>query len=244
MLLRVMSEMRRKTQDKNSSPMDGSARAAQCGVMIIIAIALIAIIAPFAINIGFQTEASCALFSAQWSAGDLLVYCGSVFSGLGTLLLGALTLYQNKLLRDETDKRIQAEKAREYATFMPTIGLQDRNVFGDAVILEVSNFSFASIKDIAFSDIRGMDNDGNAKWTFDDELLPMLLPGESNEVQIGYLNNEHFLTQQPLETIEMKMTCVNQLGFRYSFSIQGTAKETKTFGNPKRFQWQIEPIIA
>lgn len=235
--------MPKKPLDKNPSSMDRNTKVIKMGAIVVTAIILIVIVAPLVINVAFQANAPCALLAAQWSAGDLLVYCGGIFSGLGTLLLGALTLYQNKLLRDETEMRIQAEKAQEYATFMPTIDLRDRNVFGDVVGLEVSNYSFTPIKDIVFSKIKGLDKEGDIKWVYDDVLLPMLFPGELSEVQIGYFNDECFQTQKPLETIKMEMSCLNQLGFKYSFNIQGIAKEAKTFGNPKCFRWSIEPII-
>ena len=45
------------------------------------------------------------MFQAEWSAGDALGYYGAVLSFLGTVILGALALYQNHIIKEEANKK-------------------------------------------------------------------------------------------------------------------------------------------
>lgn len=59
---------------------------------------LIFVIPLFVANILFLIPASNEFFVAKWGAGDFISYFGSFLSFIGTLLLGALALYQNDKL--------------------------------------------------------------------------------------------------------------------------------------------------
>lgn len=63
--------------------------------LIILVIFLIPL---FVANIMFTIPAFNEFFAAEWEAGDFLSYCGAFLSFFGTILLGALALYQNDKL--------------------------------------------------------------------------------------------------------------------------------------------------
>lgn len=56
------------------------------------------------INLLFKIDALNKFFIAEWSAGELLGYIGAFYALVGTIILGGLSLYQNKLFKDESDK--------------------------------------------------------------------------------------------------------------------------------------------
>lgn len=51
-----------------------------------------------------------SFFIAEWSAGELLQYYGGGLAFLGTVVLGALSLHQNEIIRQESDKRIELQE--------------------------------------------------------------------------------------------------------------------------------------
>ncbi len=74
---------------------------------------------PFIIHILFKLHPNNDFFVAEWSAGELLSYYGSILAFLGTVILGALSLYQNHLIKQESDKRAELLEQREHESNMP-----------------------------------------------------------------------------------------------------------------------------
>ncbi len=74
---------------------------------------------PFIIHILFKLYPNNDFFVAEWSAGELLSYYGSILAFLGTVILGALSLYQNHLIKQESDKRSELLEQREHESNMP-----------------------------------------------------------------------------------------------------------------------------
>ena len=72
--------------------------------LICVVILLLLIGIPFVINILFKINATTDIFVAEWSAGDALGYYGAILSFFGTVVLGALALYQNHIIKTEADK--------------------------------------------------------------------------------------------------------------------------------------------
>ena len=96
--------MKNKSQVDTTSTHDSTARMGIAAVVILVAICLAT---PVFINIAFQHVAPVGTLEARWTPGELLGYAGGAFSCLGTVFLGCLTLHQNRLLRDETNRRIE-----------------------------------------------------------------------------------------------------------------------------------------
>ncbi len=72
-------------------------------VLIIVALLVLPIII---VHVLFKLEAKHNFFIAEWSAGDVLCYIGAFYAFLGTASLGALSLWQNITLREESTKEI------------------------------------------------------------------------------------------------------------------------------------------
>ena len=58
-------------------------------------------------------------FVAEWDAGDALGYYGAILSFIGTVVLGALALYQNHIIKTEADKKAALAEEQEHAENMP-----------------------------------------------------------------------------------------------------------------------------
>lgn len=74
---------------------------------------------PFIIHVLFKLHSNIDFFVAEWTAGELLSYYGSILAFLGTVILGALSLYQNQIIKQESDKRTELLEQRERESNMP-----------------------------------------------------------------------------------------------------------------------------
>ena len=90
-------------------------------VFVIICFVIIVIGVPFAIHCLFKIHPTedYDFFVAEWSAGELLQYYGGVLAFSGTVILGALSLHQNEIIKQESDKRIAIQEKREHDSNMP-----------------------------------------------------------------------------------------------------------------------------
>lgn len=89
-------------------------------VIVVIIVLLVAIfIIPFIINLLFKIKAPIELFGAEWNAEDALSFYGSFLSLLGTVVLGAVTVYQTNKAHQQTEKANNiAEQSNELAIQM------------------------------------------------------------------------------------------------------------------------------
>ena len=111
------------------------------GAVVVLAIIVLCLLTPLLINLAFQHVAPVSFLEARWTPGELLGYTGGVFSCLGTVFLGCLTLHQNKLLRDETNRRLEAEKERNRLVFRPDFNIEFRESMGDKIRFKLKNIS-------------------------------------------------------------------------------------------------------
>ena len=70
-----------------------------CIIIICIAAFVVVIGVPFGINLLFKIQSNINIFEAEWTAGDALGYYGALLSFIGTVVLGALALYQNHIIK-------------------------------------------------------------------------------------------------------------------------------------------------
>ena len=73
-------------------------------------------------------------FVAEWDAGDTLGYYGAILSFIGTVVLGALALYQNRIIKTEADKKAALAEEQEHAENMPRFFLRFGGASGFAEV--------------------------------------------------------------------------------------------------------------
>lgn len=127
---------------------------------LILSLGLVFLI-PLAINWLFGQAAPCELLEAKWLAADALSYGGNALAFVGTIVLGAVTVYQSWKADQKTDRAnqlaadalVQTEKANELAAQMQK--------------LEQARFvSMVSVGDLDISK-RGFDTPKYASRKFD-----------------------------------------------------------------------------
>ena len=59
---------------------------------------------PFLINLTFSIPALCDFFNVDWEAKDALSYYGSALGFIGTVIFSGLALWQNHIIKTESDK--------------------------------------------------------------------------------------------------------------------------------------------
>ena len=73
--------------------------------LICLAVLFLLIGVPLIINILFKIPATTTFLEAEWNASDALAYYGAILSFIGTVVLGALALYQNHIIREESKQK-------------------------------------------------------------------------------------------------------------------------------------------
>ena len=58
-------------------------------------------------------------FVAEWDVGDALGYYSAILSFIGTVVLGAFALYQNRIIKTEADKKAALAEEQQHAEKMP-----------------------------------------------------------------------------------------------------------------------------
>lgn len=137
-----------------------------CLMMFIILIGI-----PFVINLLFKANININIFKAEWSAGDVLSYYGAVLSFIGTVILGALALYQNHIIREES-------KQKEHIENMPKFHLMFGGSHGFCCKLgiKVKNISPNIAYNVNIYDVRIKDGIKNI-WTSEETFsFPSITP--------------------------------------------------------------------
>lgn len=129
-------------------------------VVICLVIIIVLIVIPFFINVLFKVDTNIRLLQAEWSAGDALGYYGSVLSFVGTVILGALALYQNYIIKQEADKKAEMLEEKERIENMPRFHLRFGGCsgFGANLSFVIKNISSNISYDIRIYDIRIQDS--------------------------------------------------------------------------------------
>lgn len=121
---------------------------------------------PTIIHILFKLDFKISFLYAEWTAGDLLEYYGAILSFIGTVVLGVLALYQNKLIKDESDARILIQEKRAIEENMPKFVATSKGSNGNCTNLhfEIKNISNNLSSEIKLSDIKIISPDGSEFW--------------------------------------------------------------------------------
>ena len=136
------------------------------GVVIVVLVAVALVFLPLIINHIYYLEAPADFFITDLNVADFVVYYASALSFLGTLILGMLTLHQNKRAQDKTDEinKLQlelqkrsmdlAEKqySQEMSATIPKFNVSISNYSGHYLNprIKIRNVSSMLISDLTF----------------------------------------------------------------------------------------------
>ncbi len=110
-------------------------------ICLLVVFALIGV--PLLINVLFKIDSGICALQAEWSAGDALGYYGAVLSFLGTVVLSALALYQNHIIKVEADKKATMLEERERIKNMPKFCTRSLSFSGEyaKISFDIENIS-------------------------------------------------------------------------------------------------------
>ena len=211
------------------------------GIAAVVILVAICLATPVFINIAFQHVAPVGTLEARWTPGELLGYAGGAFSCLGTVFLGCLTLHQNRLLRDETNRRIEVEEERSRLAFRPAFNIKFRERTGDRIGFTLQTVSPSLARNIVISEIVGIDDKEQTKWKSDNKTIPFLDKEGSHCIQVGELDSSKLKATNKLARIEMHLACTNQLGKEYLFKLTGFYTD-KSESSPDQLHWACEEV--
>lgn len=141
---------------------------------------------PLIINWIFKQPALCEFFVVDWEAKDALAYYGSALGFLGTVIFSALALWQNHMIKTESNKRQEVLDRMEVQKHMPIIEVRPSSCSGSGMHLSfnISNVSENVALDIVVSKIQILNNDGSEFWINDREYKYQHLGTEAISISL------------------------------------------------------------
>lgn len=190
---------------------------------------------PLIIHILFKLHPNIDFFVAEWTAGELLSYYGSILAFFGTVILGALSLYQNQIIKQESDKRAELLEQREHESNMPRFRLRHVGSQGNILKmqLDIENISENIANDIVLFDVKILSNSKEVLW--DKKSAIHLDTIQANDKATIYLGNPA-LTEDNC-CFKMKMNCNDKYGDIHSYKIWAFCKTISSIPH-----FQIEEI--
>ena len=185
-------------------------------ICILVLISLVGI--PFVINLLFKINSNVSVLEAEWSAGDALGYYGAVLSFIGTVVLGALALYQNHIIKTDTDAKSKLLEAQEKAENMPRFFLRSYGASGFCGQLKIAimNVSNNIAYDINIYNIR-LEQGTNILWEYKDTYgSPAINPQKQIELQTQTPSQTHKDDTVFLAT----MTCLDKYNDKHEYALK------------------------
>lgn len=182
---------------------------------------------PLIIHVLFKIKAPNSFLVAEWSAGDLLSYYGSILAFLGTVVLGILALYQNHIIKIEADRRTELLEQREYEKNMPKFIAAPNgcNGFTSNLRFSIRNISENLASEVEFYDIKILKPNNEIFWHT-----------EKTYKQSAISSNEEFrieLNNPPIRedgyTFSLEMQCIDKFNAKHKYMIKGFCEKVDTF---------------
>lgn len=191
-------------------------------VLIIILVFVAVVGIPLLIHWLFKIYPSNPFWIAEWTAGELLGYYGSVLAFIGTIILGALALYQNNALQIESNKRAKLLEQRELEEKMPRFFAESKLSNGHCTNLrfEIKNTSENIANEIIVYGIRVLKPDDSVFWETDRIFQFATLPANTSiEIQ---LDNPSIVEANYVFSVGLK--CKDKLNGSHDYIAKGVCE--------------------
>lgn len=183
---------------------------------------------PFLINLLYKVDAAVDIFAAEWSAGEALSYYGAVLSFIGTVVLGALALYQNHIIKVEADKKSALVEEQERIENMPRFFVRflAANGYCGKLKFALMNVSNNMAYDVEIYDIK-IKNGTKTVWETEDTYSsPAINPQKHIEIQtMSPASNEKFEM-----VLFATMSCNDKYRVRHEYLIKIVCKHPNNYG--------------
>lgn len=176
-------------------------------------LSLLAVGGPLLVHYLFKLKTSNIFWVAEWSAGEFLSYYGSVLSFGSTIILSGLALWQNDMIRKESNKHtamLTEMEQNKCCPFFKVMCIGEKNMHSN-IIIKVSNITDNIALDVK---ILEMQKSFKGKDNFE-KSYEILNSNDSIEVPLGNgaMDNK--------EVLLMEIQCNNIYGNKFSFNVKG-----------------------
>lgn len=136
-------------------------------IVVILAVLFAVIVVPLIINWSFTIPAKWPFLAVSWEAKDALAYYGSALGFIGTVIFSGLALWQNHIIKTESDKHSRALEEMEHKKNMPHLHCLSSSCWGDCMKLsfKIENISDNVAKNVNISKISIINKDGTEYWS-------------------------------------------------------------------------------
>lgn len=196
---------------------------------LIIGIGSIFIIAgvPFIIHVLFKINTTHSFWVAEWDAGDMLGYYGSILSFIGTVVLGILALYQNHIIKTEADKRTKLLEEKEYESNIPKFIANPNRCNGLNANLgfSIRNVSENLASEIIIYDVKIIKPNNEIFWNADKTYSHSAI-SSNDEFKIELKNPG---IKEDGYIFSMEMQCVDKYNNKHRYMIKGLCEKINDF---------------
>ena len=178
---------------------------------------------PFLIHILFKIHLKTNFWVAEWEAGNLLEYYGTILSFTSTVILSILSLYQNHVIKEVADKRSKLLEQREHENNMPKFIAYAirRNGKTSNLSFTVKNISENFARDVRIEDVKILKPDNTVFWSTKKTYCFMFL-NSSNAFTVD-LDNPPINEEGHM--FLMEMSCYDKYGKLHYYYIKGILKK-------------------
>lgn len=183
---------------------------------------------PFIINVLFKIYSPIYLFEAEWSAGDALGYYGDVLAFIGTVVLGALALYQNHIIKKEADKKAADIEEQQRIENMPKfyIRLLSASGFCGSLEFTINNVSNNIAYDIEVYDLK-MKKGSNTIWESEDTYhSPAINPQKHIEIK----TKSKSVTEEKEVIMFSNMRCKDKYNVTHEYILKMVCQYPNNYG--------------
>lgn len=180
-------------------------------IIIVVTIALMGV--PFLIHCLFKIDGGDSFWSAEWTSGDVLSFYGSVLSFCATVILSILALWQNEIIREESNKHTQLLEEMEKSKSCPffTANCLSEKISHSDISIEIKNITENIAQNI---EIEELNSTFNRLEKFH-MTYSILAPNASLVVELG----NGFLDE--IKLLQFSIRCKDIYGNINCFLVQG-----------------------
>lgn len=168
---------------------------------------------PFIVHCLFKVESQNVFWRAEWSAGEFLAYYGSILSFVATTMLSALALWQNEVIRKESNKHtalLEEMEQNKHAPYFVITNIEEKNRHSN-IIIKITNITDNIALDIRIFERQ---NSFNRRVCFD-EAYEIINAHDNIEIRLenGVMGRKDLLF--------MEIQCSNIYGNKFFFLVKG-----------------------
>ena len=182
---------------------------------------------PLIIHVLFKIKAPNSFWVAEWSAGDLLSYYGSILAFLGTVVLGILALYQNHIIKIESDRRTELLEQMEYERNIPKFSAFSNGTQGRKSHLKfnIQNISENIASEVKLYNIKIFSPNNDIIWKSNDDYQYPCIP--SNGIYQVDLKNPGLEEEGCIFFLELQ--CTDKFNKLHKFEIKGLCQKGENY---------------